>query len=55
MDMTHKSVLSALLLACLAFSAVKGQGKVLFTFHLLQRIFSKRSKIKNVFRLFQTA
>jgi len=33
MDMAHKSVLSVLLLASLAFSAVKGQGKVLFAFY----------------------
>jgi len=38
MDMAHKSVLSVglLFLASLAFSAVKGQGKMLFTFYLLQ-------------------
>jgi len=34
--MAHKSVLSVLLLASLAFSAVEEQGKVLFTFYLLQ-------------------
>jgi len=35
-NMAHKSVLSVLLLASLAFSAAKGQGKVLFAFYLLQ-------------------